>query len=195
VNSMPKRSKLGKRSPQLPILPFLYGDPGGPAAKKLNRRHLDDALKVLAGDLMRRMQTCDEDEGLAAAELDVLIRRTRHAIERGDASAAALWALKLGVTIQLFEYRFNYGGTLKRGKKFDEGLLHAAESKVNSYEPRNIRMAKEFQARLPSWDKSKTTLMQIIGKKERRPLKRSASVNAINKGLKIVVQSKAEPDK
>jgi hypothetical protein len=188
-----KHSKLGKRSPQLPILPFLYGDPGGPAAKKLNRRHLDDALKVLAGDLMRRMQTCDEDEGLAAAELDVLIRRTRHAIERGATSEAALWALKLGVTIQLFEYEFNYGDTLKRGKRFDEALLNAAERKGNSYRPRNIRMAREFRQRRPSWNKSATALMEDIGKRD--GLGRSASVNAINKGLKIVVQSKAEPDK
>ena len=188
---MARRRKVRKRSPQLPILPFLFGDPGGPAAKKLGRRHLDKALTVLETDLWRRIQECDEHEGLGASGLWVLARRTRKAVEEGNAELAALWGLKLGVTIHEFEYRFDYGDSLERGEKFDEALQRAAEHKANSYRPRNAQMAKEFLKRLPSWDQSETALMQAIGKKE--GLGRSASIEAVKKGLKIV-RSKAKPD-
>jgi hypothetical protein len=186
------RNKLRKRSTRLPIVPFLFGDPGGPAAKKLGRSHLDEAVAVLEADLWRRMRQCDEPEGLGAAALYVLSARTRHAIREGDAAVAALWALKLGATIQEFEYNFVYGASLERGERFDNALQCAAEHKANSYRPRNARMAEEFRKRLPSWDKSKTALMEAIGKKE--DLGRSASIEAVEKGLKII-RSKAKPDK
>jgi hypothetical protein len=121
-----------KRSPPLPLLRFLFGDPGGPAAKKLSRGHLSKAIDLLDADLYRRMRECDEREGLFAAELSVLILRMKRAIRLGDAEAAALWALKLGVTIQPFEHTFNYGAALERGEKFDDALQRAAESKANT---------------------------------------------------------------
>jgi hypothetical protein len=189
-----KRNKLRKRSPQLPILPFLIGDLGGSDAKKLTRGHLGKAIDLIEVDLWRRVRECDEPEGRGAAELLVLILRVRYAIRHGDAEAAALWGLKVGVTIQEFEYRFNYGSALKRGFKFEDALLFAAERKATSNQPRNTRMAKEFLKRQSSWDKGKTALMAAIGKQQVPTLGRSASIDAINKGLKKIVRSKAKPD-
>jgi hypothetical protein len=49
---------------------------------------------------------------------------------------------------------------------------------------RDIKMAREFQRRKPSAGMSDTALKIDIGRKQRPQLKKSASIEAINRGLK-----------
>ena len=78
-------------------------------------------------------------------------------------------------------------------RKFDEALLGIQpQARATSYRLRNVEMAKEFQKRMPSWDGEQDRIDgTAIGKT--RGLERSASIEAVNKGLKIV-RSKAKPD-
>jgi hypothetical protein len=179
---MPKRKRLAKRSNLLPIDPHIVRDANS----------LDEAVGPLEADLRRRVQECDENESGWAEHLLLLLSQTRRAIRRRDPELAATYALELGVTIQGFEWAFNFGGDLQRGVKFADGLQRAGAKKGKANRPRNIQMAKEYLAKLPSWaPKSETALMVRIGKS--RGLGRSASIDAINEGIKIV-RSKAIPN-
>jgi hypothetical protein len=179
-----RRRKVRKRSPLLPLRPFFFRETDGAAS-------VHEAINSVEADLFRRMQECDEDEGLCVAKIWELLLRTRRAMSEGDARSAVRYALELGMMARYVDHTFSYGASLERGEKFDDALLHAAESKANRFRLRNARMAREFLKRLPSWDGSKTALMREIGKKER--LGRSASIEAVESGLKTV-RSKAKPD-
>jgi hypothetical protein len=179
-----RRNKVQKRSPLLPLRPFFFRETDGAAS-------VHEALNSVEAGLFRRMQESDEDEGLCVAKVHVLLMRTRCAIREGDATSAARWALELGMMARFVDYSFSYGASLERGEKFDDALVRAGERKANYYRPRNVRMSEEFLKRWPRWGGSKTALMKAIGKKE--GLGRSASIEAVEKGLKII-RSKANPE-
>ena len=179
---MAKHNKVRKRSPLLPLRPFFFRD---------GATSVLEALNSVEANLFRRMKECDEDEGLAVAGVEVLLMRARRAMREGDIESATRWALELGMEARFVDYTFSYGAPLERGEKFDEATRRGGERKADSYRPRNIEMANEFQKRKQSWGGSSTALMVDIGKA--RGLRRSASIKAINNGLKIV-RSKAKPN-
>ena len=181
---MTRRNKVRKRSPLLPLKPFFFSETDGTAS-------IYEALNAVEAGLFLRMKECDEDEGLCVAKIWVLLLRTRRAMREGDATSAVRYALELGMMARYVDHTFSYGASLERGEKFADALQRAAKHKANSYRPRNVRLAEEFLKRRRRWHGSKTALMHTIGKQE--GLGRSASIEAIESGLKIV-RSKAKPD-
>ena len=87
-----------------------------------------------------------------------------------------------------------FGPQVETGRKVWEGAKRGGRRKNKATAERDVRLAKEYQARLPHSRLTPTALKTKIGKEQKPPLSRSAAVDAINRGLKISSGERGKPD-
>jgi hypothetical protein len=80
-----------------------------------------------------------------------------------------------------------------RGQKIQAAAKRGGRRKSAATAKRDTALAREFQARRPNSGLSPTALKTEIG--EQHNLKRSAAIDAIDRGLKIVSGKRCSPDK
>jgi hypothetical protein len=96
------------------------------------------------------------------------------------------------IYVRFFGSRIKTGRTVQDAAK--RGGLIGGGRKRNATASRDVRLAKEYQARLSRSGLSPTALQAEIGKKHKPPLKRSAAVAAISRGLKILSGKPGTPN-
>jgi hypothetical protein len=162
----------------------------------------ENAVRELEADLRVRWKgkniSGDARENVVAKDLLELLMNVRFAIGKGDAEQAALLTLKLGCLMRGFEWVFCHSEGYYRGVKSAEGSSLGGSRKSKAVEPRDMLMAEEYMTRSNSKSgcKSSTALIAEIGKKQKhKSLSRSASVEAVERGLKAINrQLRAERD-
>ena len=86
------------------------------------------------------------------------------------------------------------GPQAETGRKIREASKLGGRRKNKALPFRDVQLAKIYQARRPHSRMTPTALKRKIGEEQKRPLKRSAAVDAINRGLKILSGERGKPD-
>jgi hypothetical protein len=125
-----------------------------------------------------------------------LIASLRGRLKRGETDADALQkAYELGALHQEARFKLKYEPDVKIGAPVRRGVKKAGDERAAKYSPRNLAMAKEFLRRSEGGTRlSPSKLKQDIGSKWAPPLGRSASIEAINRGLEESVRHQSKPD-
>jgi hypothetical protein len=106
------------------------------------------------------------------------------AIAAGDLEAAGWLAFELGELCEQLVIKCGWEDHALRGKKIITAAASGGQARRGKNDVRDREMAEEFQRRARQSNKSMTALKEEIGKSH--GLRRSASVAAIERGLKIL---------
>ena len=130
--------------------------------------------------LKRRGYAPDSREGFAAKMIGD-IHWLRHCLAKGDHDRAMMFMFYLGV-------KWSASGIKER---------HANKSHPvgpRRGQARDVGLAQEFQRRSAGSGMSATALKADVGRRAVPPLRRSAAIDAIDRGLKILSGERAKPD-
>ena len=130
-----------------------------------------------------------------AAEILRLVQWLKTAVATGAATPAAIrWAFELGALLQESRFKFRYEKAIMTGAPVLAGARRGGRSKNASTAQRDIAMAHAYLKQRPLRRLSDTALKAEIGKAQEKPLGRSASINAIARGLQILSSQTGKPD-
>lgn len=171
--------------------------------KEERERQVREAGGAFAADTLHIVKYCEEllsDETTSmahdsprefAARIVSAYRLAQIYISEGNADAAANAALTMGWICSQFEMKRNWEPDALRGKKSREASRRGGVEPGATL-PRDVEMAREFLSLRLTARASRTAIMERIGAK--RDLGRSASIEAIKRGLQKLSGEPAKPD-
>ena len=166
----------------------LYGlDIENLALKVLAQANIDyvNGEPKIKGKKAKRGRDYSED-----GEVDFSLRMLRllgvirKGIEAGNAPFAARFGMDLGMLLKEASYKSNWEHHALRGARIHESAKEGGRARKGINAERDLDLAKQYRERRKDSNLSDSALKAKIG--EKVGLKRSAAIEAVDKGLKIL---------